>query len=109
MRLCILCKNDKVVEAREKSAGVLPKLESIDKAVELKKKINPDFSMDHLTIPLSETGELPATHWFCFIKTNDETYQRMLASQEHTIIEEGVPSEFLEKHGLKRIKRFGPK
>ena len=104
MRLCILCKNENVVEARQRAATALPKHEALIGAIELKKKFNPDFSIDHLTIPLSETGELPATHWFCFIKTDEEAYQRMIASQMHTVIEEAVPSEFLEKHGLKRIK-----
>jgi hypothetical protein len=109
MRLCILCENENVVEARKRSAGVLPKRESADRIIELKKKKDPEFSVDHLTIPLSETGELPATHWFCFVNVNETTYQEMLASQLHTIIEEAVPSEFLERHGLKKIKTFGPK
>lgn len=104
MRLCILCENENVVEARQRAAIALPKHEALSGAIELKKKFNPDFSIDHLTIPLSETGELPATHWFCFIKTDEEAYQRMLASQLHTVIEEAVPSEFLENRGLKRIK-----
>ena len=108
MRLCILCENENVVEARQRAAVALPKHEALSGAIELKKKFNPNFSIDHLTIPLSETGELPATHWFCFIKTDEEAYQRMITSQMYTIIEEAVPSEFLEKHGLKKIKSFGP-
>jgi hypothetical protein len=32
----------------------------------------------------------------------------MLDSQMYTIIEEAVPSEFLDKHNLKKIKSFGP-
>ncbi|CAB4159472.1 hypothetical protein UFOVP699_208 [uncultured Caudovirales phage] len=109
MRLCILCEDAKVVEARERSAGILPIHESTDRVIELKKKKDPEFSIEHLNIPLSATGEFPATHWFCFVKVDEATYQEMLASQLHTIIEEAVPSEFLEKYGLKKIKTFGPK
>lgn len=108
MRLCILCEDANITEARKRSAEVLPKYELAEKLLELKKKKDPEVSLDHLKIPLSPTGELPATHWFCFINTNEATYQKMLASQKYTIIEEAVPSEFLDKHNLKKIKSFGP-
>ena len=89
MRLCILCDDPNITEARERSAEVLPKSEFTER------------------LPLSSTGELPATHWFCFINVNETTYQKMLTSQKYTIIEEAVPSEFLAKHNLKKIKKFG--
>ena len=108
MRLCILCEDANIIEARKKSANVLPKYELTERLLELKKKKDPEVLLDHLKIPLSPTGELPATHWFCFINTNEATYQRMLDSQTYTIIEEAVPSEFLDKHNLKKIKSFGP-
>jgi hypothetical protein len=108
MRLCILCEDANITEARKRSAEVLPKYELTEKLLELKKKKDSTVSLDHLKIPLSPTGELPATHWFCFINVNEATYQRMLDSQTYTIIEEAVPSEFLDKHNLKKIKSFGP-
>jgi hypothetical protein len=109
MRLCILCEDSNVVAARERSLSVLPKSAALLSTLEFKKKADPEASLDHLKIPLSPTGELPATHWFCFINVNEETYQRMRDSQKYTIIEEAVPSEFLQKHNLKKIQSFGPR
>jgi hypothetical protein len=108
MRLCILCEDANITEARKRSAEVLPKYELTERLLELKKKKDPKAALEHLKIPLSPTGELPATHWFCFINTNEATYQKMLASQTYTIIEEAIPSEFLDKYNLKKIKSFGP-
>lgn len=100
MKICILCEDQWVSAARTKAVDVLPKLsQQATAALSFLGKGEPS----HLKIPLSPTGELPATHWFCSIKVDETTYQKMLAAQQHTIIEEAVPSEFLEKHGLKRI------
>lgn len=105
MKICILCEDRWIDGARAKAENILPKFASQTTA-----KLNflgkPEPT--HLKIPLSPSGELPATHWFCAINVNSDTYQKMLAAQEHTIIEEAVPSEFLEKHGLKKIVTFGP-
>lgn len=108
MRLCILCEDANVVEARERTASVLPKSEAAELLLKFKNKEEIDAKYGHLKVPLSETGCEPATHWFCFINVNEATYQKMLAAQKHTIIEEAVPSEFLMKHNLKKIVRFGP-
>lgn len=99
MRLCILCEDQHVSLARAKAQTVLPKV--VDH--QTLSALNLGEVPQHLKIPVSPTGQLPATHWFCSTKVNDETYQKMLAAQQHTIIEEAVPSEFLEKHGLKKI------
>jgi hypothetical protein len=105
MRLCILCEDSNITDARERATTVLPQLKLTEGLLELKKKKGEDISLDHLKIPLSSTGELPATHWFCFINVNEAMHQNMLASQLYTIIgEDRVPSEFLAEHGLKRIK-----
>lgn len=108
MRLCILCENENIMEARKRSITVLPKYKLAEHLVELKNKRNSEELLEHLKIPLSPTGELPATHWFCFINVNESTHQKMLESQKYTIIEEAIPSEFLNKHNLKKIKSFGP-
>lgn len=105
MRICILCEDHHVSTARAKAADILPK--RVPAQVLAKFKSGSE-EPDHLKVPVSPTGELPATHWFCATKVDEQTYQKMLAVQEHTIIEEAVPSEFLEKHGLKRINGFGP-
>lgn len=103
MRICILCEDRNVEAARERSAHILPNQEMVERLIEFKKSRDFESSIQHLRVPLSENGDLPATHWFCFVNVNEKTYQQMLESQMYTIIEEAVPSEFLAKHNLKRI------
>ena len=102
MKICILCKDEDVVAARENSRQVfntdpkelsLPFLFKKDKVIQ-----------DFLAIPTSETGELPTTHWFCFMNTNEESYQKIVNNSLYSIIEEAGPKEFLEKWNLKIIK-----
>lgn len=83
-RLCILCENDVVNKARERSKTFL--------------------NADVLKIPLSKTGEFPATHWFCHLQTTEEGYVKFLEMQKYTIIEEGGPKDFLSKRKLKIIR-----
>jgi hypothetical protein len=84
MRICILCEESKVSQAREKM-----KNDNI------------------LKIDLSPTGELPATHKLCVLAVTEQKAKEMIDSAELTIIEAMNPSEFLEKHGLKKIGRYG--
>ena len=107
MRLCILCSDENITDARERAQIALPATQFQASFAQFKKNKGETPLLDHLKIPLSETGELPATHWFCFINANEDMYQRILASQHNTIIEEAIPSEFLEKHNLKKIKNLG--
>jgi hypothetical protein len=102
MKICILCKDEDVVLARENSRKVfnthpkevaLPPIFKKDKVIQ-----------DYLVIPTSETGELPATHWFCFMNTNEESYQKIVNNSLYSTIEEAGPKEFLEKWNLKIIK-----
>ena len=84
MRICILCEESKVSQAREKM-----KNDNI------------------LKIGLSPTGELPATHKMCVLAVTEERAQEMINSAELTIIEAMNPKEFLEKHNLKKIGKYG--
>ena len=84
MRVCILCEESKVLQVREKMK-----------------------SDNVLTIDLSPTGELPATHKFCVMAMPDDKAQKLIDSAELTIIEAMGPKEFLEKHNLKKIGKFG--
>lgn len=109
MKLCILCEDANVEAARVRLLPTLPQKptsEDIKQAVIQKIKGGEHKEEDsHLKVPCSVTGELPATHWFCFITVTEETRQKMLDAQLYTVIEEGVtPSEFLAKHGVQRIK-----
>ena len=84
MRICILCEESKVSQAREKM-----KNDNI------------------LKIDLSPTGELPATHKLCVMAVPEERAQEMINSAELTIIEAMNPKEFLEKYNLKKIGKYG--
>jgi hypothetical protein len=81
MRVCILCEESKVDQAREK----------------MKNK-------NILTIPCSESGQLPATHRFCCIATDEKGVNDLLNKAEITIMEISGPKEFLTKWNLKIIK-----
>jgi len=80
MRICILCEESKVQQAREKMKN-----------------------SEILKVDLSPTGELPATHKLCVLAVTEEKAKEMIASAELTIIEAMNPKEFLEKHNLKKI------
>lgn len=81
MRVCILCEESRVEEARKKM-----KRDNI------------------LTIPCSESGELPVTHRFCCIATDERGSQELLDKAEITNMEISGPKEFLKKWNLKIIK-----
>ena len=81
MRINILCEDDKVEQARE--------------------KFN---SKNILKIPLSETGNKPATHWFCCMAVTEEKANELMAKKDLTEMEISKPKEFLEKWNLKIIK-----
>ena len=84
MRICILCEVNKLPQVKEKM-----KNDNI------------------LNIDLSPTGELPITHKMCVLAVTDEKAQEMISSAELTIIEAIAPKEFLIKHNLKKIEKFG--
>lgn len=81
MRVCILCEESKVEQARE--------------------KVN---RKNILTVACSETGELPVTHRFCCIATDEKGAQELLDNAEITTMEISGPKEFLTKWNLKIIK-----
>jgi hypothetical protein len=80
MRICILCEESKVQQAREKMKN-----------------------SEILKVDLSPTGELPATHKLCVLAVTEEKAKEMIDSAELTIIEAMHPREFLAKHNLKKI------
>jgi hypothetical protein len=83
-RLNILCENTKIVEARAKTKEIM--------------------NSDVLITPLSKNGKAPVTHWFCSLNVNEEGYQKIMGIQEHSIIEEGSPKDFLKKWELQIVK-----
>lgn len=83
-RICILCENQVVEQARERAKSFL--------------------HVDVLKIPLSKSGKFPTTHWFCFLQTTEEGYSKLLEMQKYTIIEESGPKDFLNRNKLKIIR-----
>jgi hypothetical protein len=81
MRICILCDASKVEEAR-------------------KKEKNDNI----LNIGLSQSGEKPATHYFCTMVVDQKKADKLMAKKEFTTMEISEPKDFLEKHNLKIIK-----
>ena len=60
---------------------------------------------DVMKIPVSPTGELPATHWFCSMAGSEEKMNAIYAKKNLSIMELGIgPKEFLNKWGLKIIR-----
>ena len=86
MRICILCEESKVLQVREKMK-----------------------SDNVLKIPLSPTGELPATHRLCVMAVTEDRAKELMETAEFSIIEAMNPSEFLNKHNLKKINENGYK
>ena len=84
MRVNILCPNSKVEESREIAKG-------ITKEIALK-------------IPVSATGKMPATHWFCTLETDESGYNKIMELKKNSVIESGYPKQFLDKWGLQIIR-----
>lgn len=61
---------------------------------------------DVMKIPVSPTGQYPATHWFCSMAGEESKMNQILAKQNLSIMEANIgPKEFLDKWGLKLIKK----
>lgn len=84
MRICILCEESKVLQATEQMK-----------------------SGDILKISLSPTGELPATHKLCVMAVTEDKAKSLMNLTGLAIIEAMNPKEFLEKHNLKKIGKYG--
>lgn len=82
MRINILTENDKVEQVRE--AWV---------------------TKNCLKIPVSPTGEEPATHWFCSMAGEESKMMEIYNKKNLSIMELGIgPKEFLNKWGVKVIR-----
>jgi hypothetical protein len=81
VNICILCEESKVQQVKDK------------------------LGKDNiLKIEVSETGQKPATHYFCTMVVSEEKSQRLFDKQELTIMELSKAKDFLEKWNLKIIR-----
>lgn len=109
MRIYILCEDSKIELARENSNKVFPIQENKEihpKLAQIKENLGLNSQTLHLRIPVSATGNLPVTHWFCFLNASEETYAKIMEIREYSTVEESGPKEFLEKWNLKIINSF---
>jgi len=56
-----------------------------------------------MNISLSESGEFPATHYFCVANVSKEVYKQMLAMRKYSEMSKKDPKEFLKSKNLKVI------
>jgi hypothetical protein len=102
-QICILCEDSKVELARLNiEVGLNKPSDYVPTATNFGSFTRP--AAKFLSVPLSETGESPATHWFCFMNCTDEAYDKFVSMQEHSIIEDSSPKDFLIKYNLKRVR-----
>jgi len=84
MRICIICEDKWVEEVRESSKDIIS-------------------GHNNLSIPLSPTGEFPATHWLCVCSVNEEIWKKFEERRKYTQMYQSLPSVLLEELKLKRI------
>jgi len=82
---------------------ILASNENIDVVRERAKQILQFATHAALTVPVSEYGEMPATHWFCTFNASEEVFQQIKDLQEFSEVAEADPRTFLKEHNLKII------
>ena len=101
MRICILCENKNIEAARLNSKNIFPAEKT---NTDLPDRFKDGLPKTHLHIPCSPTGEGEPTHWFCFMSTDNATYERIVNNSLYSEVEESSPKEFLQKWGVKVIR-----
>lgn len=94
-RICILCPDADVEKAREAAKDIVNLAAS---------PLLPAASFRYLAIPVSPTGQAPATHWFCHLNCTDEVHDRISSAAVYSAVEEAGPKEFLEARGLSMVR-----
>jgi len=103
MKICILCPDSEIGLARQNTKRIF-KNDGELSIKDIKTKEIHTYPINYIGIPVSESGSLPATHWFCFLNTDDETYNKIVAICKYSTIESCGPKQFLEKWNLKIIE-----
>jgi hypothetical protein len=85
MRFSIVCPDEHIQQAREEGKSLIS-------------------SHVVLTTPLSKTGEMPQTHWFCTCYLTEEGFRKFKDLQKNTSIYQGPPSKVLKDLDLKIIR-----
>lgn len=85
MRVTIVCEDKYLTEVREKAKLLLP-------------------NQTTLKTPLSESGRLPATHWFCTCYLTNEGFKKLIDLKNYSMIYSETPKRVLKEINLKIIK-----
>lgn len=100
MRLNILCTDENIVEVRAAVDTVCP---PTDYSKYGKLFANLPTQSTNLSIPLSPSGSLPATHWYCLLNVDETVAAQVTSFSDKLIVEANEPKKFLEAHGLRQI------
>lgn len=109
MKVCVLCEDSKVDHVRKSAKsffyGDAEPVQVAPKSGFLAALSGLRSEKGILSIPVSESGQLPATHWFCVFSTSEDKFARIASeAKEYLDSESCMPNEFLEKRNLKIIK-----
>lgn len=85
MRVSILCPDEYIEEVRSKARELIS-------------------SHISLTTPLSRSGELPQTHWFCTCYLTNEGMKKIHELKKYTTIYTGNPKAILKELELMIVK-----
>lgn len=89
---------------------ILTKDFDVENSREIVRKEIPEFAAHQgiLSIPLSENGSKPITHWFCAFNSTQEMLDKLksIQNKETTEIEECEPKPFLASRKLKIVDRM---
>jgi len=85
-RITILCEDQYINDVRETAKSIL--------------------KHGVLKTPLSETGELPISHWICVLHVNDEKYNNLISLKDKSIMVEKSARDVLKEFNLKKINEI---
>ena len=100
MRLNILCTDENIVEVRAAVDAVCP---PNDYSKYGKLFANLPTQSTNLSVPLSPSGSLPATHWYCLLNVEQDVADKVKSFSDKLVVDEAEPKAFLEAQGLRQI------
>jgi hypothetical protein len=72
---------------------------------EARERVKTTFkNISTLKIPLSPTGQTPATHWMCSLDVTEEGFKKLTNLKKHSIMKNCAASVLLKEMDLKLIK-----
>jgi hypothetical protein len=103
MRLNILCTAENIVEVRAAVDAVCPPANYSKYGKLFQNLPTQPTQSTNLSIPLSPSGSLPATHWYCLLNVEQDVADKVKSFSDKLVVEEAEPKAFLESHSLRQI------